>query len=76
MPKGTLKWIRFVPVEEEGVISKIKPYLFQANVAVDETTGTLDIDMVFDSPAEEQEYNEFQKIRKAGQEFYLDIPEL
>jgi hypothetical protein len=70
------KWIRFVPAQEEDDWKQEKSYMFQARVIVDESTGVLDLDMVFNTPEESAEYAEFNAQRKAGKEYYLDIPEL
>ena len=75
MAKEQTKWIRFVPAQEENNWAREKSYMFQARVVEDEATGLLDLDMIFNTPEESAEYAEFSAQRKAGKEYYLDIPE-
>jgi hypothetical protein len=70
------KWISFIPAQEEDNWEREKSYMFQARVTADESTGVLDLDMILNTPEEAAEYAEFNNRRKAGKEYYLDIPEL
>jgi rubrerythrin len=69
----TSKWIRFVPVDEEGDSAAVRAYMFQANVAMDENSELVDVELLLDAPGEQEEYQEFERVRKSGQKFYLDI---
>lgn len=76
MPTEQTKWISFIPAQEEDNWEREKSYMFQARVTADESTGVLDLDMILNTPEEAAEYAEFNARRKAGKEYYLDIPEL
>jgi hypothetical protein len=72
----TSRWIRFVPVAEESEGTGGTParaYMFQANVAIDENSELVDVELLLNAPDEQQEYQEFDQVRRSGQGFYLDI---
>ena len=72
----TSRWIRFVPVAEEPEETGGTParaYMFQANVAIDENSELVDVELLLSAPDEQQEYQEFDQVRRSGQKFYLDI---
>jgi hypothetical protein len=47
--------------------------MFQANVAIDENSELVDVELLLSAPDEQQEYQEFDQVRRSGQKFYLDI---
>lgn len=72
----TSRWIRFVPVDEESTGTggtAARAYMFQANVAIDENSELVDVELLLDTPGAQEEYQEFERVRKSGQGFYLDI---
>lgn len=71
-----IKLIRFVPASEESCYAQGKSYIFKCRARLNYETQTIDVDMIFENDHEKREYEEFEKSRKSGVQYYSEIPDL
>jgi len=75
--EGKTYHAHLVLAEEETVWVSPQAYIFRCRAKTNPQTGTLDMDILLETPEEKARYAEFEHATKVeGKQYYLDIPEL